>query len=76
MNIPQTNITAYRSQYATQGRATQVPIIVINENIHNQRFIGRTFASDNDEINGCGFVETVPNRNALQVDVGGNEWFV
>jgi len=44
MQIPQTNINAYRRQYGTNNNIVQVPIILLNENIRNQRNIGSHYA--------------------------------
>lgn len=91
MMIPQVNIQAYRRQYATQNMIAQVPIIILNENIRNPRFIGGHYALSREEglggsvacEYGCYKSNACPEHNiycplyfnGMNAGTGGNEWF-
>lgn len=90
-NIPLINIQAYRTQYANQNRNTQVPIIITNENIHNQRNIGTHIALSQEsresgaingeygcyQSNACArhTIYSPPYFNSMRGLQGENEWF-
>lgn len=92
MVIPQTNIQAYRRQFSTQNSMAQVPIIIVNENIRNQRFTGTHVALSRERNAqsavscefGCYQSDSCPVHNIYcpvyfngrNVETGGNEWFV
>ena len=92
MAVPQTKIQAYRRQFSTLNNKAQVPIIITNENIHNQRFIGTHVAlsreSNEHSAVSCEYGCYKPNScpvhniycpiyfNGMNAGTGGNEWFV